>query len=292
MEWNAVRGVYTAIAPKPTDVSAVPKQSAVPKRASLKNGDKPHPQSDGKSTFEIPPETSVALSVPFSASMGQAGAISAAKIAFTPKKGSHEERKAERDKRRTEDGCFRPRSALKKKADGTYARPRGRAPPGMVWDNQLGIFSPKRKTKGKQTDPVSKNAPKEAVSSNALEPTDKSPPEEAVSDASKGAVSSHAAEPTVETSARIETPSVVTPADELKVLPVGTLVNVAERVWIGSNKAGGIGTVINYEEMHDGTVLYDVKYSLGGKEKGIDGRFVARHDFSGCGSVMRSASKT
>lgn len=42
---------------------------------------------------------------------------------------------------KTEDVCFDPlRSPKKKKADGTFARPRGRPPSGMTWDPVQGLY--------------------------------------------------------------------------------------------------------------------------------------------------------
>jgi len=57
--------------------------------------------------------------------------------AFKPK--TPKERKADLNKRRTDDGCVRP-VTLKKNADGTYAKPRGRSPIGMIWDAHRGIW--------------------------------------------------------------------------------------------------------------------------------------------------------
>jgi hypothetical protein len=43
---------------------------------------------------------------------------------------------------RTEDGCFRPASVPRVKDDGTFARPAGRGPAGMVWDAVRGLYVP------------------------------------------------------------------------------------------------------------------------------------------------------
>lgn len=46
------------------------------------------------------------------------------------------------DTRLAEDCCFVPARPPKQKDDGTFARPCGRSPPGMVWDARRGLYSP------------------------------------------------------------------------------------------------------------------------------------------------------
>jgi hypothetical protein len=143
----------------------------------------------------------------------------------------------------------------------------------MVWDPVHGIFSPRKskaKTKSKVAPPRN---PAKALDQSTFKPSVKG-----------GGKNKQAA---TTTSGK---PGFVSPEEEAKAFPVGTLVNVAPRVWIGANKTGGIGTVTDYNEIEGGKV-YDVKYSLGGREKGIDGRFVTRHDFSGCGRLIKSSNK-
>jgi len=311
MAWDAIRGLYAPVAPKSTkgaqksvkstegvqkSAPVVPKSNSVQKTApvctapvDLKSNsvqkttapcaapsktadEQPRPQSEDKSDCQSLGETSVALPVAPSTNKESDGpAYAAATKASAPQRGTREERDAEREKRMTNDGCLIPKSALKTNANGTYARPRGRGPPGMHWDAVRGVFAPpKRKAKSKQT-----------IAS----------PKESVPYATTPAIDAGSGIKPPVTGAGTGIPSVVSPEEEQKVLPVGTLVNVAERVWIGSNKIGGIGTVMNYQETEDGAIFYDVKYSLGGKETGIDGRWVSLHDFSGCGSVMRSSKK-
>jgi hypothetical protein len=43
---------------------------------------------------------------------------------------------------RTEDGYYIPRSAPRQRADGTFIRPAGRGPVGMVWDTIRGAYAP------------------------------------------------------------------------------------------------------------------------------------------------------
>jgi hypothetical protein len=54
-------------------------------------------------------------------------------------------RMADLESRKTEDGCLLPRKPPRKKDDGTFARPCGRAPPDKKWDPIRGLYAPKRK---------------------------------------------------------------------------------------------------------------------------------------------------
>jgi hypothetical protein len=60
----------------------------------------------------------------------------------------------------------------------------------------------------------------------------------------------------------------------------GDIVAVAERVWPGSNKLGGIGKVIDSRLSDEGTLLYDIQYFIG-KEKDInvEEEYVEPHEF-------------
>lgn len=59
---------------------------------------------------------------------------------------------------------------------------------------------------------------------------------------------------------------------------IGTLVNVESRTWPGINKPGGVGRVVSFDAQN---CCVDVKYVLGGEEKGIDLEFVKLHKFDG-----------
>ena len=76
------------------------------------------------------------------------------------------------------------------------------------------------------------------------------------------------------------------------VIGVGSLVMVKERRGVGMNKPGGVGTVTkvynvlvdDVEEDDDDeggeVTLYDVKYVLGGREKGVDSKSLWLHDIN------------
>ena len=61
-----------------------------------------------------------------------------------PARGSGwSERMADRDRRINEDSSFQPLRVPLKRPDGKYARPRGRAPEGMDWDSDRGVYVPR-----------------------------------------------------------------------------------------------------------------------------------------------------
>ena len=75
------------------------------------------------------------------------------------------------------------------------------------------------------------------------------------------------------------------------VIGVGSLVMVKERTGVGMNKPGGVGTVtkvynvlVEDDDDDDGeggeVTLYDVKYVLGGREKGVDSKSLWLHDIN------------
>jgi len=63
-----------------------------------------------------------------------------------------------RKRRRTPDGCLLPAREPKQNEDGTYSKPVGRVPQGMVWDVRRGLFAPTHKTAAVETKPVKKQA--------------------------------------------------------------------------------------------------------------------------------------
>ena len=59
-------------------------------------------------------------------------------------------------------------------------------------------------------------------------------------------------------------------------IPVGTVVDVVERTWCGSNKPGGVAKIIRYHTK-DGVVHYDVQYVVGPfrREMKVDSKYVS-----------------
>ncbi len=81
--------------------------------------------------------------------------------------------------------------------------------------------------------------------------------------------------------ARIAEPSHQPHADDVGhhvAFNIGTLVHVESRTWPGINKPGGVGRVVSFDVPN---CCVDVKYVLGGEEKGIDLEFVKLHKFDG-----------
>ena len=63
------------------------------------------------------------------------------------------------------------------------------------------------------------------------------------------------------------------------LVPGCTRCITARRAWIGINKPGGIGTITKvWEDEQEGH--YDVKYSIGGREKMIEARFLSHFSFT------------
>jgi hypothetical protein len=59
--------------------------------------------------------------------------------------------------------------------------------------------------------------------------------------------------------------------------PVGSVVLVQARSWPGYNRPGGVAHVTRVHQQGE-SILYDVKYVLGGREKDLDGVFLFWHD--------------
>lgn len=64
---------------------------------------------------------------------------------------------------------------------------------------------------------------------------------------------------------------------------VGDVVDVMRRAWVGINKPGGVGKIIKIwktsVEEPSGEMLYDVKYTLGGRDKRVEQRYITHVDF-------------
>ena len=58
---------------------------------------------------------------------------------------------------------------------------------------------------------------------------------------------------------------------------VGTIVQVEDRCWPGINKQGGVGRITKVH-VDGGSILYDVAYVLGGREKKVEAVFVSEQE--------------
>ena len=63
-------------------------------------------------------------------------------------------------------------------------------------------------------------------------------------------------------------------------IEVGSLVMVKERRGAGMNKPGGVGRVTKVYSVDEEVMVYDVKYILGGREKGLDAKSLWLHDIN------------
>jgi len=65
----------------------------------------------------------------------------------------------------------------------------------------------------------------------------------------------------------------------MTIFTVGALVNVQSRTWAGINKPGGVGAVCGVHCQDDGEdEKYDIKYVLGGQEKGVSLEFIGPYE--------------
>jgi len=77
-----------------------------------------------------------------------------------------------------------------------------------------------------------------------------------------------------------------------KPLPLGTIVNILSRTWVGSNKPGGVASILAWRSLEN-KIVYDVKYILGGREFSIKSKYVSVNEkmtnfSSPSGSTRRS----
>ena len=61
-------------------------------------------------------------------------------------------------------------------------------------------------------------------------------------------------------------------------IEVGSVVKVKERMGAGMNKPGGVGRVTKVYKVDGGNTVYDVKYVIGGREKGVKSKYLWLHD--------------
>ena len=69
------------------------------------------------------------------------------------------------------------------------------------------------------------------------------------------------------------------PRTEEPVFGKGNLVSIKEHAWPGVNNPAGIAMVLKAYLDEDGDQLYDIKYIVGGRRKGVFAKFVRPHDF-------------
>jgi len=57
-------------------------------------------------------------------------------------------------------------------------------------------------------------------------------------------------------------------------IATGTVVDVEDRTWAGSNKPGGVAKVIAYHVIDD-DIFYDVKYILESRTESVESQYVS-----------------
>lgn len=174
-------------------------------------------------------------------------------------------------KRVADEGFVHPKTKTRLKEDGTYARPRGRIRSGYQWDAELGVWVPKKSNRKASPSkaPVKKPGQPPAVSFQ---------PSRSVS---KGAPLSKA-KPAEDADDHGD----ASPSPKKKHLPhpaggydKGTIVIIEEHGWSGVNNPEGIAEVLNCSVDEDGDLIYDVKYIVGGRARGVLAEFIGHHKF-------------
>ena len=59
----------------------------------------------------------------------------------------------------------------------------------------------------------------------------------------------------------------------------GSIVMIHEHAWAGVNNPGGIAEILAAYHDDDGDAVYDVKYVIGGRKKGVMQKYVVPHHF-------------
>jgi hypothetical protein len=155
-------------------------------------------------------------------------------------------------------GCRRPKSMPKERKDGTVVRPRGPAPSGCRWDKKTGYWVPDDRSS--PSDAVNKEAAQEV---HAVTKTVDRAPMQNSSQRKRGDPSESVPEMMPKSTF------------EDRILSKGEIVCVREH----GPPDHGIATVLNTYVNGYGHRLYDVKYIVGRKEKGIFAQFVTPHHF-------------
>lgn len=168
--------------------------------------------------------------------------------------------------RTTSDGCLLPKSGPFKMPDGTYRKPQGWAPIGYVWDDNRGAWRPI--AQAKKGNPETKQQGEKQVSVSSKTQRSKA----------------HAREKTTKARSKPLKPSWAESKVEVKgdthiAFETGDLVFVHEHKWPGKKRQCGVAHVLRSYVNEDRVRHYDVKYPIGGSDKGIIADFVSAHSF-------------
>lgn len=160
MVWDTHRGLYApkenvmgaqaAETPSAVKRRKISEGSYRPARAPKKNADGSYAQPCGRVPYGMTWDKTRGLYTPTHNGLVDTSPIgvpsatpSMEKTPRAPKKNTIDaKRKAHSKSRKTDDGCFRPASKPRQAADGTFIRPPGRGPVGLVWDARRGLFAP------------------------------------------------------------------------------------------------------------------------------------------------------
>lgn len=174
------------------------------------------------------------------------------------------------ESRLTEDGCLRPRSEPKKRADGTFIKPVGHPLAGMGWDAQRGLWVPGDKAKTKRKPMKQQSGASDSAKDNAHG----NPAHESshATRRSRGSQSQYVSSHSPGSSDSRQDGS-----DE--VFKKGDLVFVQAHSWSGVNCRGGVAYIVQSYKNDDGDLCYDAQYIIGRTDKEVSAKYVTSHEF-------------
>jgi hypothetical protein len=202
------------------------------------------------------------------------------KVGSSSKKMDHRRRNRRRWTERKEfrgritpEGFLLPASKPIQLEDGTFKQPGG-VPAGGVWDSHRGVWTPKNWGKpGSTQDEGEKNKAGSSIQSN-VEPSVIGQSEPSVL-----FIQSHSTNAQERKKPRVEKELISGSGDVHVIFEKGDMVFVESHAWPNRNVLGGIAHIVESYRDGDGNWFYNVKYVIGGSDKGIDAEFVGGYSF-------------
>jgi hypothetical protein len=191
-----------------------------------------------------------------------------------PKVSYEAYRKAERESRRTSDGCLKPKRDPIQQSDGTQTKPPGFPPRNKCWDKHRGLWAQLKKD-SKTDQPVLHSqpvvAPKPSATSEVqarkIEMSQSLQPER---------FSKRQARKRRESGALSDTEA----SSHSHVFSIGDLVMMEQHSWPGVNHESGFGKIVDIKIDDEGEKVYDVKYICGrATAKNVYEKYITPHGF-------------
>jgi hypothetical protein len=173
----------------------------------------------------------------------------------------------------TPEGFLLPASKPIQLEDGTFKQPGG-VPAGGVWDSHRGVWAPENWGKpGTTQDEAEKNKASSVQSNEGPSVIDESEP-------SVLSTQSHSTDAQKRKKPRVEKELISGSGDVHVIFEKGDMVFVESHAWPNRNVLGGIAHIVESYLDGDGDWFYNVKYVIGGSDKGIDAEFVGGYSFN------------